>query len=234
MRGLSIAGFTSLSTLDFPGKLAAVIYTQGCPLQCRYCHNATLQEFLTHREEEIFLGEFSSFLARRAGFLDAVVFSGGEPLSQPGLGEAMAQVKSLGFLVGLHTAGVLPSGVLKGLLPLLDFVALDIKASKGGYMHVTGCATSGLSPYRNLDILYESKVPFEIRTTCHPLVLDEDQMDDLARGLDAYEGVNWSLQSFRAEGCIDEELVAGGDVPVSEELLARMRALAPNINIEIR
>jgi pyruvate formate lyase activating enzyme len=109
----------------------------------------------------------TAFLERRRGLLDAVVFSGGEPTLQSALPDAARQVRDLGFRIGLHTAGPYPRR-LAALLPLLDWVALDIKALPNDYPAITGVPGSGRRGWHSLKILQESGVAFEVRTTVMP------------------------------------------------------------------
>jgi anaerobic ribonucleoside-triphosphate reductase activating protein len=136
---LRVGGLTRCSATDYPGKLAAVVYCQGCAWRCGYCHNPELQSARGARE--IPWADVVSFLERRRGLLDAVVFSGGEPTQQPGLAAAMRQVREMGFLVGLHTAGIVPWRLEK-VLPLADWVAMDAKAPFAEHERVTGVAGS--------------------------------------------------------------------------------------------
>ena len=103
---LSVGGLTPLTTIDYPDNLSAVVFCQGCPLRCRYCHNAELlpRRGATH----IAWRDILYFLRQRQGLLDAVVFSGGEPTQQRGLADAIDEVRALGFKIGLHTAGIYP------------------------------------------------------------------------------------------------------------------------------
>ncbi|MDD5304810.1 MAG: anaerobic ribonucleoside-triphosphate reductase activating protein, partial [Elusimicrobia bacterium] len=114
---------TPLSTTDYPGVLSAVLFLQGCPWRCSYCHNPHLipADSPPEREWESAL----AFLRGRVGLLDAVVFSGGEPTLQDGLEDAMREVKAMGFKIGLHTGGAYPERLV-ALLPLIDWVGLDI------------------------------------------------------------------------------------------------------------
>jgi pyruvate formate lyase activating enzyme len=108
------------------------------------------------------------FLEDRRGLLDAVVFSGGEPTVQPALADAMREVRAMGFLVGLHTAGIYPDR-LRNLLPLVDWVGLDIKAPLDArYDRVTGRPRSAVSVERSLALVQSSGVSHQLRTTVHP------------------------------------------------------------------
>lgn len=127
-RYLKVAGITPFTSIDFPGKLAAVAFLQGCPWQCIYCQNPWMQSRafapdLEHSSWE----ELEKLLSRRKGLLDGVVFSGGEPLTDPALKSAIEEVKSLGMAVGLHTSGSYPRH-LKEVIGLVDWVGLDVKA----------------------------------------------------------------------------------------------------------
>ena len=114
---LRVGGLTRCSASDYPGKLAAVVYCQGCAWRCGYCHNPELQP--ARGAHEIPWAEVVSFLDRRRGLLDAVVFSGGEPTLQLSLRQAMGKVKGMGYLIGLHTAGIVPRRLAE-VLPLVD------------------------------------------------------------------------------------------------------------------
>ena len=127
---LTIAGLVRLSTVDWPGHMAATVFLQGCPWNCLYCHNPDLIDCRTPGIME--WAEVEKFLQRRRGLLDGVVFTGGEPTRQRGLADAMARVRNMGFQVGLHTMGAYPT-LLRPLIPLIDWVGFDIKAAPAHY-----------------------------------------------------------------------------------------------------
>ena len=159
MEKLHIGGLTPFSATDYPGCFAAVVFCQGCPWRCGYCHNPHL--IPPHSQGEICWTDVMHFLRRRIGILDAVVFSGGEPTLQQGIAEAMQEVRNLGFLVGLHSAGAYPAQ-LKKLLPLLDWVGLDIKAPFADYEKITGVPGSGVPARECAQFLIESGVMINI------------------------------------------------------------------------
>ena len=158
---LRIGGLTRLSASDYPDKLSAVVYCQGCAWRCTYCHNP----HLLPRKNDTGLSwpEVVEFLRKRKGLLDAVVFSGGEPTLQVHLKPAIESVKRMGYLVGLHTAGIVPAH-LRRVLPLLDWVAMDLKASFDRHEEVTQVAGSGRRARESMDLILASGVACRFHT----------------------------------------------------------------------
>lgn len=192
---LCIGGFVPCSTQDWPDQLAAVVFVRGCPWRCCYCHNPHLQtrEWADDRAWDDALIR----LAERRGLLDGVVFSGGEPTADSALPAAIASVRALGLGVALHTAGCYPQR-LAPLLPLVDWIGLDIKADAAEYERITGVPGSGDKAWDSLRLIRDSGVPFEVRITAHPDWLPEAQLTALLARL-AEEGVTQPvLQTARA------------------------------------
>lgn len=171
---LQIAGLTPLSTVDYPHLLASVIYTQGCPLRCGYCHNPHLIP-AKKTLEELSWESVMDFLKQRVGFLQGVVFSGGEPTLQGDLPHAMCEVRRLGFKLGLHTSGVYPKKLIH-LMPYLDWVGLDVKALPEHYDRVCGRRGQAYRVDESLSILQSSGCAYEVRITAHPLDFDEEML----------------------------------------------------------
>lgn len=198
---LQIAGWARLSTCDWPGKLVTTLFLQGCPLNCGYCHNPGLID--PRVPGALAWEEVPRFLRRRRGLLDGVVFSGGEPTRQAGLADAMRQVRALGFLVGLHTAGSYPSRFAE-VLPLCDWIGLDIKAPRDLYQTVTGVAAAADKALACLRLALGSGVGLQVRTTVDPTTLTEADVAELTRTLHAMGVRDHVLQQVRAEGTRDE------------------------------
>jgi pyruvate formate lyase activating enzyme len=200
---LKVGGLTPMTTVDFPDRLAAVVFCQGCPLRCRYCHNP---ELMPRRSGELIpWSEILTFLYERRGLLDAVVFSGGEPTQQRALPGAIAEVRSLGYEIGLHTAGIYPER-LKQLLPLLDWVGLDIKDLPENYPPLTGMPASGRLAWHCAEILTASGVPHELRTTVHPALMDPTEQRILRSRIANLRPQQHRWQTCRTEGCFDPSL----------------------------
>lgn len=200
---LRVGGLTPLSTTDWPGMLAAVVFCQGCPWRCGYCHNPDL--IPARGDTEIPWQDVMAFLRRRQGLLDGVVFSGGEPTLQTGLADAMRDVRALGFKVGLHTGGMYSSH-LATLLPLVDWVGMDVKAPFADYPHVTGVAGSGARALLGLQQVLASGVDHEIRTTVHPALLTDADLARVAQDLSEKGVKRYVVQAFRSQGCGNESL----------------------------
>lgn len=188
---LRIGGLTPLTTIDFPGKLAAVVFCQGCPWRCGYCHNPGLLD--ATQPGALDWGDVLALLRQRHGLLDGVVFSGGEPLAQSGLPDALAQVRALGYATALHTGGMYPER-LAAALPLLDWVGLDVKAPWARMPAITGTPGSGARVRASLALLLASGVAHECRTTWHPGLYPVEELQALGEELQHLGLRHWVLQ----------------------------------------
>lgn len=192
---LQVGGLTPMTTIDYPDHLSAVVFCQGCPLRCHYCHN---RELMGRRVgASIAWTEVLGFLASRRGLLDAVVFSGGEPTLQQSLLQAVREVKGMGYLVGLHSAGIYPDRFAR-LLPLVDWVGLDIKALAQDYPALTGAPSSGRAAWRSAHLLASSGVPHEIRTTLYPGIDNPTYRSRLQGELSSLGKINHKWQPCRS------------------------------------
>ena len=211
LTGLVIAGVTPFSTVDWPGKLAASVFLQGCPWNCGYCQNfAIIDPRAPAGYEEADLWEL---LGRRRGLLDGVVFSGGEPTRQAALMPAAQRVRDLGFLVGLHTGGAYPQRLAQLLeAELLDWVGLDVKGLAQNYPQVVGRAQArqaGTDAWQALDLVLAAHragtLPdYEVRVTAYPGTdagdTNPSALPPLARALQEHGVERLALQQARPDG----------------------------------
>jgi len=175
-----------------------VVYCQGCPWRCRYCHNPHLLP--GEAAGGIAWSEVLEFLRRRRGLLDAVVFSGGEPTAQAGLARAMRAAKALGYRIGLHSAGIYPRRFAE-VLPLVDWVGFDAKAPfDAAYERITGVRASGEAALASARALLASGIDCEFRTTWHAGFLSPAELERLTRTLADLGVRRYALQEFRASG----------------------------------
>ena len=195
MSKIVVGGVEKFSAVDFPGVLTAVVFMQGCPWKCPFCHNASIRPIL--KENDFSWELFVNFLKTRQGKLDAVTFSGGEPLVQDGLSEAIKDVKALGFKIGLHTGGYRPEH-LERVLPLVDWVGLDIKAPFEAEKYKSIVGVDQLDKVeKSLNLLLESGVDFECRTTCDPRFLTSEDLLSIAKELHKHGVKKYFLQKYR-------------------------------------
>jgi pyruvate formate lyase activating enzyme len=202
---MSIKGFQGTSLLDFPGRIASLVFFGGCNLTCPYCHNPGLVldpgQYPDYPVEAL-LDE----LQARRRFIDGVVVSGGEPTLNPGLLPFLRQVKELGLAVKLDTNGLAPPAVLELALAegLVDYVALDLKTdpARYGVLHHSPVPLGGL--LQSVRLLLEGTVDYELRTTCVPGLVQEADIHaigELVRG-----ARRWVLQQFVPGHALAEEL----------------------------
>ncbi|GAB3645674.1 anaerobic ribonucleoside-triphosphate reductase activating protein [Ramlibacter alkalitolerans] len=191
---LRVGGLQRWTSIDFPGRLAAVVFCQGCPWRCSYCHNPELLD--ASAQPQIAWEEVLDFLRGRCGLLDGVVFSGGEPLLQTALPAAMQEVRALGFEVGLHTSGMYPDRLAQ-VLPLVDWIGLDIKAPWQRLDTVTASRGGAARVLESLLRVLLSGVAHECRTTWSPELFPLHELHDLAEELAGLGVRRWALQQCR-------------------------------------
>ena len=174
---MRISGLQKLSMVDYPGKLAATVFTGGCNLRCPFCHNAPLV-LRVSETPDLPADEVLSFLRTRKGLLDGVVLSGGEPLLQKGAADFLREVKALGFSVKLDTNGCYPEALAAILeAGLADYVAMDIKNRPEKYAESVGIPDFDMKPVReSIHLLRRSGVDYEFRTT---VVKEFHTLDDI-------------------------------------------------------
>jgi len=167
-----IGGFQKFSLLEYPGKIGAVIFTQGCNFTCPYCHNPELVD--PKRYSEIISEEsVISFLNVRKGKLESLTISGGEPTLQPDLLDFALNIKSMGYSIKIDTNGSKPN-VIKELIEknAVDYWAMDIKAPLSLYSSVSGCSVNEHDIQKSMDLIRDSGKEWEFRTTYFNQILN--------------------------------------------------------------
>ena len=217
---LNIGGVLKLSILDFPGKLSAVIFCQGCPNRCVYCHKP---EFIPEKKKStISFDEVLNILKTRQGLLDAVVFSGGEPLMQEGLYDALCAVKEMGFRIGIHTSGYYPEQ-LSGVIHLIDWVGFDIKTVFNKYKIITQNDISGEMAEKSFEILLRSTISYEVRTTLDSRLITFEDLKQIAYMLKEKGVPKWVLQEciLRAEGNAQKlNMISDEELKILNEIIS--------------
>lgn len=176
---MKIAGFLPLSLCDYPGHIAAIVFTQGCNFKCPFCHNGHLIPLDSEGIETVEEAAIFSLLEERRQKLQGVVVSGGEPTLQADLPTFLQRVKALGLKTKLDTNGAQPA-VLRDLLEqgLLDFVAMDIKAPWHKYDALAGIVCDIAALQQSVDLIAGSGIDHQFRTTqAHHLLSAEDYVE---------------------------------------------------------
>ncbi len=213
-----IGGLEKLTLIDYPGKVAAIVFTSGCNFRCQFCYNPMLvwpskehesdeskntaghprnreqdNSPIPYSEDDLFL-----FLKNRAGKLDGVVITGGEPTLHRDLPEFIAKIKALGYSVKLDTNGTNPE-MIKRLIEdgLVDYLAMDIKAPEAKYELVTGIPINFQKIKESVKIIMQSGLPYEFRTTILPALLSKKDVASMGRLLQGAD--KWYLQKFKAD-----------------------------------
>ncbi|SDU39596.1 anaerobic ribonucleoside-triphosphate reductase activating protein [Pseudomonas pohangensis] len=225
---LRVGGLLPLTTLDYPGQLACVLFCQGCAWRCRYCHNPEL--IGPRGRQETPWAEVLAFLRKRQGLLDAVVFSGGEATLQAGLPAAMRQVRELGFKIGLHSAGIKPAA-FKRVLSLCDWVGFDVKALEEDTALITGVSHSGRTNWQSLELLLDSGVEYECRTTVHWQLSDCRRLQRLGERLASIGVEHFVVQQARNQQVLDEQLPPSVCPPDSEQLWSYLQQLFAHFSL---
>ena len=195
MKDTQIGGLVSFTTIDYPGKLAAVLFLVGCPLRCAYCSNPHLLEIGpgVYDPDKIY-----GWLQSRVGKLEAVVFSGGEALMQ---GDAtisfMKRVRELGFAIGLHTNGFYPK-MLERAAEFVDWIGLDYKATREKYESLVGNGIAYDNMIQSLTFWQSTGKDFEVRITCDPRFISKSDLIAIVRDLSTRGVQTVAIQKYIA------------------------------------
>lgn len=223
---MKYAGFVRQSLVDYPGEIAAVLFTRGCNFRCPFCHNPDLlikpRNPLPHPVD---LEEVLEVLAQRRGFLDAVVISGGEPTLHPELPEDIRRIKEMGFLVKLDSNGS-NTIMLEQLLSagLLDYAAMDIKAPLEFKKYQQVCSRLSAEDFFNvrssIRLLLGAGLSVQFRTTVVPALHRPEDIAEIARYI---EGAPlFTLQQFNPKITLDPAYAKV--VPYSREVMQEIAA----------
>lgn len=194
---MRIKGLQKMTLLDFPSHVACTVFLGGCNFRCPFCHNAGLV-LRPLDAPDVPKEEFFSFLKKRQGVLDGVAVTGGEPTLDPNLAPFLRRIKEMGYAVKLDTNGSRPR-VLAELLAdgLVDYVAMDVKSSPSRYAEAAG-TDAWESVCESLEVLRESGVPYELRTTLTRELHDRETLEEMGRAI-AGAPVLY-LQTYRDSG----------------------------------
>jgi pyruvate formate lyase activating enzyme len=234
-------GLQKLTLIDFPGKLACTIFCAGCNFRCHFCYNRELvlaEEIKRH--PKISEDDFFEFLSEKRKLLEGVCVTGGEPTLQKDLPDFIKKIKKLGFLVKLDTNGSNP-GMLEKLFreKLIDYIAMDIKAPLGvkskisnlkskKYEKVVGAKINLNKIKKSIELVKNSGVDYEFRTTVVPVLHTKEDIIQIAREISSAK--KYFLQNFRPKKTVDPKLAKIKPYP-QEFLLEIQKAISPFFEI---
>jgi len=207
-------GLRKTSLIDYPGKVASVIFFPDCNMRCPYCHNAGLIQ--GDEKDLLSRDEVNKFVQNRAPLLGGVVLSGGEPLLYRGLGEFIEHLRSLSVKeIKLDTNGSLPERLsdLISSESCPDFIAMDIKTSLSGYSALGISRSLSEDIQASINLIRESGIPYQFRTTVHPEFVNLSKVNEIA---DMIRGCrDYVLNSFQPGNCLDDSYNQHGPTDTS-------------------
>lgn len=213
-----LGGYQKLTLIDYPGKLAATVFTVGCSLRCPFCHNPELVDSRQFTVQGNLEEEFFEFLKKRKGKLEGVCITGGEPLIQKDVVDFIRKIKKLGYLVKLDTNGTRPD-VLRKIIQekLVDFIAMDIKNAPKKYSQTSGMKTPASTRSRSstrggdieriklsVNMIMGSGIDYEFRTTAVPGLHSEKDFAEIAKWISGAKA--YYLQEYREIKILDPKL----------------------------
>ncbi|HIP25827.1 MAG TPA: anaerobic ribonucleoside-triphosphate reductase activating protein [Archaeoglobus profundus] len=222
-----IGGILDISTVDYPGKLCSVIFFAGCPFRCPYCQNYKLLEGGVKVDVDFIVDKI-----RKNYLVDGVCFTGGEPLMQE-INELLVlikKLKNLGFSIKVDTNGYYPDKLAK-IVEYVDYIAIDIKTVPEKYSKVTGKKNSAEKVLKSLNILVEAGIPFEARTTVVPTIVDEKDINKIAKILSNIGVKKYVLQQFRNEDVLDPTF--RNINPFSKDYLIHLGKTIKKFNLDV-
>jgi pyruvate formate lyase activating enzyme len=179
---MMIAGFQPFTLSDFPGRAAAILFTQGCNFRCPYCHNKQLLPLYPQKAPSVPEDAILDYLAKRKQQLEGVVITGGEPTMHEDLAALLVQLKSMGFLTKVDTNGSRP-GILKKLIETgcVDYIAMDIKAPLEKYSLLAGCDVVTKDILTSIGHIQDSTIEHHFRTTHYTTFLTKEDLEHIRK-----------------------------------------------------
>ncbi|MFP4477158.1 MAG: anaerobic ribonucleoside-triphosphate reductase activating protein [Desulfatibacillaceae bacterium] len=222
---MQFGGIRKTSLIDYPDQIAAVVFTAGCNFRCPYCHNPQLVK--GNPDPSVSQDVVLDFLEARAGFLDGVVISGGEPTLQPDLTDFMATVRNMGYLVKLDTNGSRPEILAEVLRRnLADYVAMDVKTLPDNYPETVGAHCGPGAIKQSIRMLLAWDGEYEFRTTCVSPLVNDEVIDLLGPELSGAK--RWALQQFVPDRVLDRDFATARCFG-HDELEHMQKSMAPHV-----
>ena len=222
-----IGGFQKMTLLDYPGKIACIVFTHGCNFRCPYCHNAALvcEEYDGISEQEII-----DYLKKRKGILDGVCVSGGEPFLQKDLLDFLKKVKELGYCVKVDTNGTSPDLLRQAVEQgLCDYVAMDIKNSLDKYAMTADAELDNKKIKESVEFLLSGRVDYEFRTTVTRELHTKEDMKEIGKLIAGAK--RYYLQTFTDSGNLVGEGMSAYTSDEMRELANMVREYVASVSV---
>ncbi len=226
-----IKAIQGVSLLDFPGKISSVIFIGGCNFRCPFCHNPELVlPSEVKKAPDLSLCDALEEIKERKKLIDGVAITGGEPLLFPALGDLLKEIKNLGLETKVDTNGAFPKR-LKRILPFTDYVAMDVKTSPEKYSLATGGRCNFARVKKSMELLLNSDVNYEFRTTLVPGIVDEKDVRKIVSMIKRAK--KYALQMYRPGRTLHPDFVPKS---YSRKRMEEMKEIAKNFvgNVELR
>ncbi len=219
---VKIGGLQKVSMIDFPGRLSAVVFLNGCNFRCPYCHNPKLAR--GDIDDPIPESDVLAHLDARQGLLEGVVFSGGEPTLQPGLADLCQAAKDRGYAVKLDTNGSYPE-VIAALIRngLVDYVAMDVKTDPDHYAPALCPKDPSAAVKASIKLIMASGLPYEFRTTCYRPVVNAKIMARIGHLINGAQ--TYAIQKFCANETLDSDAGSQKDHLFDDNELLKLKAI---------
>lgn len=223
---MKIGGLQKTSLQDYPEEVSSIVWTVGCNFNCPFCYNKGLVD---GNVDEIPEDEIFSFLEKRKKVIDGLVITGGEPFLQKDLKDFCKKVKKLGYKIKIDTNGTFPDK-LKDLIDekLVDYIAMDIKAPKEKYDKLTDVKTDVKKIEKSIDILKNSGIDYEFKTTFAPELLTNDDIKDIAKWIQGSK--KFYIQQFKNDVPLVSTLLENVEPYSKEDIIKTFEEIKPFFN----
>jgi len=199
-----VKGIQGVSLLDYPDKICTTLFLEGCNFRCPFCHNPELVE-INDATEEIIFADVLKKIEGRKNFIEGICITGGEPLLNDGIIDFVKELKKdRGLPIKIDTNGYNPA-LLKRMIEdgLMDFVAMDIKTSMKKYYIAAGTGINEDFIKESIEIILNSSIPYEFRTTVVPEVVSSDDIREIGSLVNGAK--KYALQQFRNEKVLSSD-----------------------------
>lgn len=226
-----ISGMQKLTLLDYPGKVACLLFTQGCNFRCQYCHNSELINMCNKKQNHISEEEVFKYLEKRKGLLEGVCISGGEPLLQPDLENFLIKIKQMGYQIKLDTNGSSPNRLAKLIdNKLVDYIAMDVKNDFLNYEETSGVHKMNLQNIKkSIEIIENSHIDYEFRTTVVKQLHSFGQLENICK----YIGpeAKYYIQNYRDCDTVLKTGLKGFETSELLQIQKKLNMTYPNVMV---